>query len=1179
MAADRQFAFGLFRFDTRTGQLWHDGSEVKLTPRAAAVLHLLAERAEDLVTKQELFDRVWGGMAVSDYALTSCIQELRGALGDDARRPRVIETRHRRGYRLMIPTTPIAYRSNAASSIAGLHGMAHAPPQIAIEPTRQDDAERRQLTVMFCDLVDATSLASRLDLEDMSDLIRAFQGSIAAAVARFDGHVAKLMGDGALVYFGYPRAHEDDAERAVRAGLGLAEIVRALGGKHGVALEIRVGIATGLVVVGELMGEGEARERAVVGETPYLAARLQRLAEPGSVVIAEATRRLLGGAFDLKALGPLDLKGFAAPVPAWAIVREAENLSRFEASRSAALTPFVGREQEVALLLERWGSAIEGEGQVVLLSGEAGIGKSRILTALRERISSERHIVMRYQCSPHHVNDAFYPIIGQIRHAAGFISGEPAPTRLDKLEAMIALSGLDWKDVAPYLALLLSIPVERRYPALEMAPSEVKERTIAGLIALFVRVTEGAPVLALLEDAHWIDPTTLDVFGRLVETLERLRALMVVTFRPEFAAPWLGRAHVTALALNRFGRRQAVTMIDRVTGGKALPEEVLETIVAKTDGVPLFVEELTKTVLESGQLREQNGAYILAAPLTSVAIPSTLQDSLMERLDRLAHVKEIAQIGAAIGREFSRRLMEAVSPVKGQGLVDALRRLMASDLVYGRGAASEATYIFKHALVQDTAYGSLLRSRRQRIHADIARALEERFADQIEAAPAIVAHHYTEAGMAELAARSWLAAAELALSRSVNVEAERCTDAGLGLTRRLTEGRERHSLELALHLARANALFLLRGYSEPETVAALTEAKRILDSGIGSDLQRFSVLFGLCSAALQASRMEPALALARQFVEVVDQQDDTAYRLVGYRVLGQALFFSGRHCEALQTLQHAERYRDAGRQKLLSYRFGTDPSLAALHIMIFVLSFLGLSDQSARVRRQVLAELPNHGHAPTVAHGKFFAGVAPELFFGDLQTCQNQCAELIRYCTEKKVGQVRVWSVLFRACASAMLKPSEDNIAALRGEMDANYRSSRIGSSLYLAHLAEALLMAGHVKGAEAALREGLVFVQESGERYWLAELHRIQGRVWLNRRESDREQAQACFLQAIDVGRGQEARVLELRAATDLARLWRDTSSRNDQRALLEPILAAIEGGENLRDVRNARALLAELV
>jgi class 3 adenylate cyclase len=1074
---------------------------------------------------------------------------------------------------------PLGHRRRLLKAIAGLcqakNGAEASGFVFAHAATAS--AERRQLTVMFCDLVGSTALSARLDPEDMGDLIRAFQAVVAAAVARFDGHVAKLMGDGTLVYFGYPRAHEDDAERAVRAGLGIVEAVEALRRERGVALEVRAGIATGLVVVGELMGEGEARERGVVGDTPNLAARLQALAEPGSVVVAESTRRLLGGTFDLNALGPQALKGFAAPVPAWLVVREAEHVTRFEASRSQGMTPFVGREHETALLLDRWRDASEGAGQVALLSGEAGIGKSRILAALRDQIENEPHVTVRYQCSPHHINDAFYPISSQIWYAAGFVSGEPAAARLDKLEAMIGHPRLDAKDIAPFLAALLSIPVGQRYPSLDMAPSEQKERTIAALLAVFEGLTKDAPVLALLEDAHWIDPTSLDVFSRLVDRLPGLPALLVIAFRPEFAAPWVSRAHVSLLSLNRFGRRQALAMIDRVAGGKALPEKVLEQIVAKTDGVPLFVEELTKNVLESDLLRDENGAYVLASALTPFAIPSTLQDSLMARLDRLAHVKEIAQIGAAIGREFSYRLLEAVSPIEGQALQDALGQLVAANLIHARGAPPDAKYIFKHALVQDTAYASLLRGRRQRIHADIAKTLVEGFLDQVDSARAVIAHHYTEAGLYEPAARHWLAAAELALSRSAALEADRHVDAGLAVILRMPEGQDRRSLELAFLVAKANALLPLKGYSTPETVAALTAAKRLLDAGVGDDLQHFSVLYGLCAAKYVASELESARALARQFADLADRQDDPIYRLVGYRLLGTVQFFMGRNREDLEILQQAESYRDPARQKQLSYRFGYDPSLSALCYKAMTLFMLGLVDEAMRARDQARMEAADHYHAPTVALCRFFTTIWPELLFGDFEACERHSAELVAYCIEKKVEQFRLYGVLTDTCARARRDPTAQHIAAIRAAHDAHHRSgARILDSMILSHLAEALLATGDVEGVEATLQVAFEFVETSGERFLLADLHRIAGRLAIGRRASERALAEACFLKAIEIARDQEARLLELRAATDLARLWRDTGSPSDPRALLQPILAAIEDGEEMRDVRDARALLA---
>jgi class 3 adenylate cyclase/tetratricopeptide (TPR) repeat protein len=1072
----------------------------------------------------------------------------------------------------------LGHRLKMLRAIRQLGGSAAAQ---AGEPKPQDGPDRRQLTVMFCDLVDSTALTAQLDPEDMGDLLRAFQRAVATAVARFDGHVAKWTGDGASVYFGYPRAHEDDAERATRASIALVEAVGKLRRERGVQLEVRIGISTGLVVVGELIGEGEAKERGVVGDTPNLASRMQGLAEPDTVVVSESTRRLLGKTFELKALGLQELKGFKAPVPAWSIIREIDNVSRFEASRSETMTPFVGREQEVALLVNRWRRAANGEGQVVLLSGEAGIGKSRMLAALRERILDERHLTLRYQCSPHHVNDAFHPVIGQIWRGAAFVSGEPAATRLDKLEMMIKRAGLEPGEIGPYLASLLAIPTEGRYPPLEMAPSELRERTLAALNAMIIGIARTVPLLMLVEDAHWIDPTSLDLVGRLIEQLPQFSAMYVMTFRPEFTMPasWSRHPHITTVSLNRFERSQAVTMIDRIMSRKALPAEVLDQIIAKTDGVPLFVEELTKSVLESGLLREENGAYVLASALTPLAIPSTLHDSLTARLDRLSPIKEIAQVGAAIGREFPYDLLEAVSPIRGQALLDALQQLMEAELIYGRGAPPKATYIFKHALVQDTAYVSLLRSRRQRIHADIALTLQHRSADQ-DYPPAIIAHHFTEAGLAEQAAPYWLAAAELALSQSAPTEAEQNASAGIALIPRIAEGSERDALELGLLVARANAMVPLKSISAPETFAALAAAKKLLDTGIGTDLQRVSILYGLCSASTITSRLEQARDFVRQIIEVAERLDDPTYRVVGYRQLGTLQFYAGQNREALQSLQTGSKYRDPRRQRALGYRFGWDQGLATLSFEILVRLSLGLLDSAAQVSEQVRSELLNHGHATTVASATFTARTWPELVLDDLEVLERDSAELAAYCADKRVEQIRLLASLHHAYARAMREPIEAHIAAFRATLDALRKSGgNAGSSLIMCNLAQLLLAAGDLAGAEAALEDGFTFVEQSGERYWLAGLHQLSGHVALKRREPDRLRAEACFKKAIEIAHGQEARLLELRAAVDLAQLWRDTGSNKNPRAMLEPILARIEGGETTRDVRNARALLTELV
>jgi hypothetical protein len=956
-------------------------------------------------------------------------------------------------------------------------------------------------------------------------LLTAFHESCAAIIANVGGAPARLLNDGILAYFGYPQADEHQAERAIHAARAL---VKASGRAdewqaHGV--QARVAIATGLVLVGDLFRD--SGEQAVLGEPASLAVGLVAHAPSGAVLISATTRRLVGELFQCEERGPIALPGFSEAIAVWQVVGEGATENRFEALRGRRVTALVAREEELALSLRRWDQAKEGEGRVVLLSGEAGIGKSRVLKALAERIGDEPHVKIRCQCSPHHVNDAFFPITSQIWRAAGFAAGDPAAARLDKLEAMIARSGLEAMSIAPFLASLLSIPFEGRYPPLEMAPSEQKERTITALIALLEGLTKDAPLLVALEDAHWIDPTSLDVFDRLVDRVANLRALLVVAFRPEFAAPWVGEAHVTLLPLSRFGRRDAVALVNRVTGGKALPTEVSEQIVAKIDGVPLFVEELTQAILESALLREENGVYVLASELTPLAIPLTLQDSLMARLDRLTPAKEIAQIAAAIGREFSYRLLQAAAPIQGPALQSALGQLMAAELIHCRGSPPEATYVFKHALAQDAAYASMPHSRRQGVHANIARAMAEVFADQVEATPAMVAHHYAEAGLDEPAARYWLKAAELALSRSAPVEAENYIDSGLALLSRLTDGSDRQTLELSLRLARSNALLQAKGWAAPETVAALKAAKQLLDTGAGTDLQRFSVLFGLCYASSFAARMEPALVLAREIVAVAERQYDAIYRLVGHRLVALIQVVMGRYREALESVQQCERYSDPVRQEKLSYQFGTDPGLAARCYKTQALQFLGLHDQAAREIEQVLAELPSHGHALTVAFSRGYLLAALELHFGDLEACERHSDELVTFCVERKVEQWRLLGVLYFACARATREPTKENIAALRTALAAKHSSGAYQlDSLLMAHLAQALLTAGEVTGAEAALKEAFAFVEQSGERFWLAELHRLDGEIALHQPEPDPGRAEACFLSAIEIAREQESHV-----------------------------------------------------
>jgi class 3 adenylate cyclase/tetratricopeptide (TPR) repeat protein len=683
------------------------------------------------------------------------------------------------------------------------------------------EAERRQLTVLFCDLVDSTVLASQLDPEDWREVVRAYQETCAKVIARFEGYIAQYLGDGLLVYFGYPLAHEDDAQRAVRAGLGMVEALGQLNSRlqqeRGVELAVRLGIHTGLVVVGDVGGEGR-QEQLALGETPNLAARLQGVAAPNTLVISATTFQLLGGFFACQPLGTPPLKGQAQPLAVYRVLYESMARSRLEAAGSAGLTPLVGREQDIELLRERWAQVKDGFGQVVLLSGEAGIGKSRLVQVLKEHVASESQAWLTpCQCSPYYQNTALYPMIDLLERVALRFEREDSPEqKLRKLEGFLIQYGLLLAEAVPLFSTLLSLPLGAHYTSLNLPPAQQKQQTLHALLTILLRIAAQQPVLFVVEDLHWVDPSTLEFLSLLVDQGPTARILALFTFRPDFSPPWTGRAHLTQVTLNRLPRRQAAEMTDRVAHGKTLPAEVVEQVVAKTDGVPLFVEELTKMVLESGLLQEREERYELTGPLPPLAIPATLHDSLMARLDRLATVKSLAQLGATLGREFSYELLQAVASWDEATLRRGLQQLVAAEFLYQQGLPPQATYVFKHALSQDAAYQSLLRSTRQQHHQHIAQVLEARSTEICATQPELLAHHYTEASLGEKAVAYWQRAGQRALQRSANPEAVQHLTKGLKLLSTLPESLARALQELDLQLALGPALIAIKGYAAPE---------------------------------------------------------------------------------------------------------------------------------------------------------------------------------------------------------------------------------------------------------------------------------------------------------------------------------------------------------------------------
>ena len=1077
---------------------------------------------------------------------------------------------------------PLGHRRKIFAAIN--QGIASIQPSleatIGTKPKTQEAPERRQITVLFSDLVGSTALSARMDPEDLREVISAYQTCVAVAVRRFDGFIAKYMGDGVLVYFGYPEAHEDDPERAVRAGLELVVAVSNL--KTHATLQTRVGIATGLVVVGDLIGSGSAQEQAVVGKTPNLAARLQGVAEPNSVVIAESTRKLVGNLFELEDLGAKDLKGIDGPVRAWAALRTSSAESRFEALHTSGLTDLVGRQEELDLLLRRWSKALDGEGQVVSLSGEAGIGKSRLTAALFERLATEPHKRLRYFCSPQHTDSALYPIIRQMERAARFAPGDTAETKLDKLDAVLAQSYTPPEDRALF-AELLSLPNDGRYPKFDLAPQQRRQRTFEALTTQIVALAEQSPVLMIFEDVHWIDPTSLEALGRGIDRIKAVGVLLIITYRPEFQPSWIGRPYVTALTLNRLGEREIAAMIDGVTGNKPLPESIRQDIIERTDGVPLFVEEMTKAVLEAeseGDARRTTAAV----PTHALAVPASLHASLMARLDRLGSAKEVAQIGAAIGREFSHALLAAVVRKPGAELGSALDSLIAAGLLFRQGVPPHATYLFKHALVQDAAYGTLLREPRRALHARIAETLESQSAEIIERQPELLARHCTEAGWIEKAAGLWGKAGQRSLDRSALVEATAQLTRALDQIATLPATPALRREQIKLQVALINPLMHTKGFAAPETKAAVERARLLIKQAeaLGEPpedpLLLFSVLYGVVIANFVAFNGDAMRELAAQFLALAEKQGAAAPLVIGHRLMGASLALTGDVAESRAHYDQALALYDPIEHRPLAARFGQDVGVSVLSWRSAALWMLGFPDAAIKDAEDAVKNAREIGQAATLMFALSLASLS-DIHCGNYVTASAKIDETVALADEKAALFWKVQGLLARGWLFALTGKANDAVHMITSNVTAlRATGATIWLPLWLSHLASAHAQLGQFDDARRYIGEAMRTIEKTKERWFEAEINRMVGEIALMSQQRDVLKAEAHFERAIAVARQLQSKSYELRAAMSMARLWRDQGKRDAARDLLAPVYGWFTEGFDTLDLKEAKALLDEL-
>jgi class 3 adenylate cyclase/predicted ATPase len=1039
--------------------------------------------------------------------------------------------------------------------------IAVAPPT----PVQHREAEYRQITVMFSDLVGSTQLSEKLDPEDLQKLIAAYRKECRTAIKRYGGDVARYLGDGVLAFFSYPRAHEDDAVRAIHAALEIVSGVPKISGP--VTLTCRVGVCSGPVVVGEI-GDSGTWSMDAVGETPNIAARLQTLAAANTVLISESTRRLVSAAFDFEDLGMQELKGVTEPLHVYRVLSAKNIASRFEAAHAGSLTPLIGRSSELSLLLDRWQKVKEGDGQIIFLSGIPGVGKSRLLHELKSHIQQEPHILLHHQCSPYHNQSAFFPVIQQIEQAAQLTAREPDASKLAKLKAYLPRSTENSMEPVLLVANLLSIPLEDRFELSGLTPQQIKNRTISTLVDMILAFSVQRPTFCIFEDAHWSDNSTREWLELIISRIDHARVLLIVSCRPEFRPAWITHPNTTLHSLTRLSHTEVKAMIRGLLRGGSMPQPLLDQIIEKADGVPLYIEELTNSML-SAPLKTR-GAFEGTAQPALLRVPDTLSDALMGRLDRVAPSRRLALIAAVIGREFSYDLLSAVMQIDEEDMLSALSLLEQADIIYRVDISPFVRFAFKHVLLRDAIYDSLLRSKRQQIHADIATILEQDFPELAENQPEVLAYHYQEAGNHHLAIRCWFKSGQRALAHSAKVEAIANFRKALQLLNALPETPERTKQEIDIQLALGIPLIAVRGYASAETREAFSRA-RALCLQLGNIPEYFQALYGVCLHSWMCAKHDEALPMAEEFLSRSRALSDPVLQMVAHRVMGSTLLTIGDFQSSANHFEETIKLSIGKGKQPLSGLYMVEPQVASLLLLSWDLWILGHADKSLLRVSEALALAQDLGHPYTLAFAHYMTSVV-HLLRGDAARAFESAEKSFEISQEQRFSLYVILSRISRGRAIGDLGRFEEARAEIALGID-EARRNGLGFMLPMMDgwLADMHARAGENERALSIVEGTLANVGDVTGRSWESELHRQRAQILVALNPSKAGEAESYLRKAIEVARGQGAKSLELRAATSLAELWRAQGRLDEARGLLQPICRWFDEGAETADLKRA--------